>query len=85
MTFSRIQELVSLDFQWRHSVGSVWGDTLSELADYREIHVHCNVPQKRCSEQSKLGNWVGTLKKHGTLKKQYDLHVKGKRLSMTLS
>jgi hypothetical protein len=81
MTLSRIQELESLDFEWKckRSLGSVWGDSLSELAFYRKIHGHCNVPQKRYSEQSKLGNWVGTQKK------QYNLHVKGKRSSMTLS
>jgi hypothetical protein len=41
---------------------SVWEDCLSELADYRKIHGHRNVPQ-RYSENSKLGNWVVTQKK----------------------
>jgi hypothetical protein len=33
------------------------GRRLSELADYRKIHGHCNVPAKY-SENTKLGNWV---------------------------
>jgi hypothetical protein len=42
MTLSRIQELESLGFEWKSSIGSAWEDRLSELAGYRKIH--CNVP-----------------------------------------
>jgi hypothetical protein len=56
MTLSRIQELESMGFEW-DSHGTAWEDRLSELADYRGIHGHCNVPQKY-NESSKLAYWV---------------------------
>jgi hypothetical protein len=57
---------------------SDWEDCLSELADYRKIRGHCNVPQ-RYSETPQLGRWVGNQRKC------YKLHLEGKRSSMTLS
>jgi hypothetical protein len=51
---------------------------LSELADYRKIHGHCNVPYNY-SENSKLANWVTNQRSH------YRLHVEGKQSPMTLS
>jgi hypothetical protein len=76
MTTSRIQELESLGFVW--GVCSIaWEDCLSEFADYCEKHGHCNVPQKY-SENAKLGRWVETQRK------QYRLHLEGKRSPMTL-
>jgi hypothetical protein len=39
------------------NVSSAWEDRLSELADYRKIHVHCNVPTSY-SENNQLGIWV---------------------------
>jgi hypothetical protein len=78
MTLSRIQELESLGFEWGARLFTVpWEDRLKELADYRKIHGHCNVPQ-RCSENTKLGEWV----KHQ--RKQYRFHLEGKRSQMTL-
>jgi hypothetical protein len=62
----------------RQSKVSAWEVRLSELADYRRIHGHCNVPQ-RYSENTKLGSWVGTQRS------QYRFHVDGKRSFMTLS
>jgi hypothetical protein len=76
MTLSRIQELESLGFEW--GVNTAWEDRLSELADYRKIYGHCNVP-KNYSENTKLGSWVGSQKK------QYRLHKDGKTSPMTLS
>jgi hypothetical protein len=38
----RIQELESLGFEWNGQ--RRLEDRLSELADYRKIHGHCNVP-----------------------------------------
>jgi hypothetical protein len=61
--------------QWR---ASVWGDRLSELADFRKIHGHCNVP-KNYSENSMLAIWVGTQRD------TYRLHLVGKTSPMTLS
>jgi hypothetical protein len=74
MTPTRIQALESV------GIGSVltWEDRLSELADFQIIHGHCNVP-KRFSENTQLGNWVGTQRK------QYKLHIEGKTSYMTLS
>jgi hypothetical protein len=75
LTLSRIQELESLGFEW-DSRGTTWDDRLSELADYRKIHGHCNVPQ-RYSENTKLGRWVSYQKT------QYKLHREGKTSPMT--
>jgi hypothetical protein len=54
MTAFRIQELESLGFEWEAIYDTAWEDRLSELADYRKIHGHCNVP-KNYSEIAKLG------------------------------
>jgi hypothetical protein len=79
MTPLRIQKLESLGFEWiRSCFLTAWEGRLSELADYRKIHGHCNVPQ-RYSENTKLGKWVKTQRY------QYKLHLKGKRSSLTLS
>jgi hypothetical protein len=75
MTLSRIQELESLGFEWTVCV-IAWEDRLSELANYRKIHGHCNVPQN-CSENTKLGKWVGTQRNN------YRLHREGKKSQMT--
>jgi uncharacterized protein YerC len=77
MTHSRIQELESMGFEWDCS-GPAWEDRLSELANYRKINGHCNVPRSY-SENSKLAQWVATQRK------QYRLHLEGKAPSMTLS
>jgi hypothetical protein len=69
MTLSRMHKLESLGFEWDKR-GSAWEDRLSELADYRKIHGHCNVP-KNYSENIKLGRWVANQRN------QYRLHVKG--------
>jgi hypothetical protein len=53
-----------------------WEARLSELADYRKIHGHCNVPANY-SENSKLANWVGAQRR------EYRLHLEGKTSSMT--
>ena len=52
MTTFRIQELESLGFEWDQS-GTAREGRLSELADYRKVHGHCNVPY-RYSENIKL-------------------------------
>jgi hypothetical protein len=51
-----------------------WKDRLSELADYRKSHGHCNVPQ-HCSENSKLAQWVATQRS------LYRLQEEGKKRS----
>jgi hypothetical protein len=72
MTLPRIQELESLGFEWGVVYGAAWEDRLSELADYRKIHGHCNVSQKY-SEKSKLARWVSYQRF------QHKLHLEGKR------
>jgi hypothetical protein len=52
MTTLRIQTLESLGFEWDY-LGTLWGDRLGELGDYRKIYGHCNVP-RRYSENTKL-------------------------------
>jgi hypothetical protein len=59
------------------SKGAVWEDRLSEFANYRKLHGHCNVP-RNYSENAKLGTWVATQRC------QYSLHLKGKTSSITL-
>jgi hypothetical protein len=57
---------------------SAWDDRLCELADYRKIYRHCNVPTgMRYKESAKLGTWVASQRSH------YRLYVKGKRSPMT--
>jgi hypothetical protein len=77
MTSFRIKDLESLGFEWDCS-GPAWEDRLSELANYRKIHGHCNVPI-RYSENSKLGKWVSNQRS------TYKLHGEGKTSPMTLS
>jgi hypothetical protein len=78
MTALRIQALESLGFEW-DCLGATWEDRLSELADYRKIHGHCNVPYNN-SESIQLGRWVGTQRGN------YRLHQEGNRSpQMTLS
>jgi hypothetical protein len=79
MTLPRIQALESLGFEWGSSRGATcpWEDRLSELANYRKVHGHCNVPRKY-NKNAKLGRWV-TTQRH-----TYSLHLKGETSGMTL-
>jgi hypothetical protein len=70
MSLPRTQALESLGFEWGIQ-DAAWEDRLSELADYRKIHGHCNVPQSY-NENSKLAQWVKTQRK------RYRLHREGK-------
>jgi hypothetical protein len=65
-TLSRIQELESLGFGW-DILGAGWEDYLSDRADFRKIHGHCNVSHIY-SENTRLGTWVSNRRKH------YKLH-----------
>jgi hypothetical protein len=77
MTLSHIQQLESLNFEWNCS-GATWEERLSELANYRKIHGHCNVPMAyRYSQKSELATWVGTQRNN------YKLHLKGNLSCMT--
>jgi hypothetical protein len=78
VTLSRIRELESLGFEWDRSSATAWEDRLSELADYRKINGHYNVPGN-CSEQTKLARWVARQRYY------YRWQAEGKTSSMTLS
>jgi hypothetical protein len=75
MTLSRIQELESMGFEWG-TCSTAWEVRLSELADFRKIHGHCNVPV-RYSKTPELGRWVVTQRY------QYRFHLEGKKSPMT--
>jgi hypothetical protein len=77
ITTYRIQALESLGFEW-DSHEAAWEVRLSELADYRTLHGHCDVPRKY-SENTKLANWVAKQRE------QYKLHLEGEASTMTPS
>jgi hypothetical protein len=54
-------------------------DRLSELADYRKIHGHCNVQRNNSERDAKLAIWVINQRTN------YRLRLEGKKSSMTLS
>jgi hypothetical protein len=67
--------LERLGFEW-YCCGPTWEDSLSELANYRKTHGHCNVP-KNYNENTKLLTWVTTQRSH------YRSHLNGTRSPMT--
>jgi hypothetical protein len=75
-SLSHIQELERIAFE-RGVCVTAWENRLSELADYRKFHGHCNVPESY--GDTKLATWVES-QGH-----QYSLHLEGKASSMTLS
>jgi hypothetical protein len=76
MTTFRIQALESLGFVCGVYHGATWEAHLSELADYRKIHGHCNDPH-RYSKNSKVGYWVTTQRYN------YNKHREGKKSPLT--
>jgi hypothetical protein len=75
MTALRVQELERLGFEW-NCLGATREERLSELAVFRNIHGHCNVP-RRYSENAKLGMWVSKQRSN------YKLYRDGKKTHMT--
>jgi hypothetical protein len=70
--------LESLGFEWGiRGANCTWDERLNELAEYRKVHAHCNVP-RNYSENTKLGTWVANQRY------QYSLHLKGKTSAITL-
>jgi hypothetical protein len=60
MTTERKKSLNELDFEWR--LGGIrsnasWEERLQELATYKQVNGHTNVPQK-CPSNKPLGHWV---------------------------
>jgi hypothetical protein len=70
ITPARIQALENLGFAW-DVLEALWMHRLSELADYKYIHGHCNVPSSY-SENTKLAAWVNKQRreKNDRLQKQ---------------
>jgi hypothetical protein len=63
LTIERVKDLEGIAFVWNKVSRPSWVDRSSELADYRKIYGHCNVPYNY-NENTKLANWVGTQRKH---------------------
>jgi hypothetical protein len=76
MTTFRIQAFGKLTFRMGLPRGPAWEDRLSEFADFRRIHGHCNVPYNY-SKNTKLTRWVITQMTN------YNKHRQGKTSSMT--
>jgi hypothetical protein len=76
ITALRIHALESVGFEWG-SRSAAWEDRLSELADFRRIHGHCNVP-RFYSGNTKLGNWVNKQRCN------YKLYLEGKTSPMSI-
>jgi len=78
MTKERVDLLDQLDFQWfiRTNPKAMWNTRLKELSDYKLEHGDCLVPQ-RYAENTKLGIWVNTQRRH------YKLLKEGKKSCMT--
>jgi hypothetical protein len=75
MTDERVTALEDIGFVW-DSQGAAWAERLNELAEFRKIYLHCNVPSY--SENSRLATWVKCQRR------QYRLfHVEGKASNMT--
>jgi hypothetical protein len=75
MTDERVTALEDIGFVW-DSQGAAWAERLNELAEFRKIYMHCNVPSNY-SENSQLATWVKCQRR------QYKLHVEGKASNMT--
>jgi hypothetical protein len=76
MTIRRIKALEGLDFAWNINEAR-WKQSLNELADYKYIHGHCNVPRSY-SENSQLVWWVVNQRQ------QYRLYQEEKKSQMTI-
>jgi hypothetical protein len=78
MTTERIESLNELDFDWspRNAKATVWEQRLQELAIYKQVNGHTNVPT-RCRSNKPLGKWVTNQRQ------QYKLLREGKNSHMT--
>lgn len=75
MTEDRVKDLEDIGFIW-DSQGAAWAERLNELAAFRKVYMHCNVPSNY-SENSQLATWVKCQRR------QYKLHAEAKRSNMT--
>jgi len=59
----RSKRLDEIGFVWRIVTQDAWDLMLDSLAEFKQAHGHCNVPQKE-GESKKLGKWVNTMRWH---------------------
>ena len=57
MTQERIDQLNSVGFDWGTTVIG-WDGHFEKLVQFKEVHGHCQVPQKYSVDDVNLGNWV---------------------------
>lgn len=75
MTEERVKALEDIGFVW-DSQGAAWEERLTELAEFRQIFQHCNVPSNY-SHNPQLATWVKCQRR------QYKLYSEGKPSNMT--
>lgn len=59
----RAKRLHELGFTWRLVEREAWQRMLERLNEFRQVHGHCNVPQKG-GDDKRLGKWVNTQRTH---------------------
>jgi len=62
----RIIRLKEIGFIWSLSKSQKpqsWGDRFQQLVEFKEVHGHCNVPQKD-PKYRQLGSWVSNQRRH---------------------
>ena len=76
MTQERIDQLNSVGFDWGTTVIG-WDGHFEKLVQFKEVHGHCQVPQKYSVNDVNLGNWVSHQRS------EYQNHLTGKYSPMT--
>jgi hypothetical protein len=72
----RVAALEGIGFVW-DSQGTLWMDRLNELAEFRRVRGHCNVPSKYPANHQ-LSTWVKCQRR------QYKLYRNGNNSNMTI-
>ena len=65
LTAERVGKLEALGFVWDPYVAK-WEKMLAELAAFKDVHGHCNVPQ-RYQPNRQLGTWVSRQRQNQAL------------------
>lgn len=76
-----IEQLEKLGFEWnldyKERGNARWLARYEELVEFKKIHGHCNVLNRKMSKNNRLGTWVGK-QRNG-----YKLMMEGKPSSIT--
>ena len=59
----RAKRLDEIGFTWRLVEPEAWHRMLERLIEFKQLHGHCNVPQKG-GKDKRLGKWVNTQRTH---------------------